>query len=75
MEGYKKDFMLTLKLLIILLLIYIFISLGKALFQMRKGEPNMTQFIQRRLLASVLIIILVLLAASQGWITLNARPY
>jgi len=69
--------MWPIKLLFIAFFIFILFSLFQALNMMRKEQPqfSMTKFIGRRLLFSVALLILILLAVAFGLITPNPRPY
>nr|WP_268820542.1 DUF2909 domain-containing protein [Paraglaciecola sp. G1-23] len=60
------------------LLIFMVFNLFKAMMIMLKNEPDsppMSKFIGRRLIASAVIIVLILLAVATGLITPNPRPY
>ncbi|GGI81836.1 DUF2909 family protein [Shewanella gelidii] len=65
------------KVLLVLLLLFIVMSLGRALFILVKGESKqpMTHFLGRRVLLSALVILLLLLALAFGLISPNPRPY
>ncbi|MGS0674039.1 DUF2909 family protein [Shewanella sp. 0m-4] len=65
------------KLVFVLLLLFILVNLGRALFIMVKGEKSipMSQFLGRRVLFSVLVVLLLLVALGTGVITPNSRPY
>ncbi|GGO71796.1 DUF2909 domain-containing protein [Bowmanella pacifica] len=69
---------MLLKILIICLLIFMVFNLFRAMKIMLKGEnesESMTKFIGRRVLTSVIIILLLIIAVAMGWITPNPRPY
>jgi hypothetical protein len=60
------------------LLIFMAYNLFRAMMIMLKDDPDqppMSKFIGRRVLASVLIIMLMLLAVALGFIEPNPRPY
>lgn len=69
--------MSLLKVVIIALFIFVFFSLFQALRIMQKGnsEQPMSQFLGRRLLVSIVIFLLILIAIGLGLITPNQRPY
>ena len=69
---------MLIKLVIGGLLIFMVYNLFRALFIMNKNDPNqppMSQFIGRRVMTSVVIIILLLIGILTGVITPNPRPY
>ncbi|MGS0681454.1 DUF2909 family protein [Shewanella sp. 125m-7] len=65
------------KLVLVLLLVFILFNLGRALFIMVKGESSvpMSQYLGRRVIFSVLVVLLLLVALGTGVITPNSRPY
>ncbi|MCV2885840.1 DUF2909 domain-containing protein [Aestuariibacter sp. AA17] len=66
------------KIIIGLLLIFMVFNLFKAMVIMLKNNPNgepMSKYIGRRVLTSVIIIVVLLLAIATGLITPNPRPY
>ncbi|REL25235.1 DUF2909 domain-containing protein [Thalassotalea euphylliae] len=68
---------MLLKILIIGLLAWMVYNLFRALMIMNKQDPNgppMSKFIGRRVLTSVIIVLLLLLAILTGVITPNPRP-
>jgi len=69
--------MSLLKIVIIALFLFVFVSLFQALHLMYKGQPSqvMSKFLGRRLLFSVAIFLLMLVAIGLGLITPNPRPY
>ena len=69
--------MLALKIAIGGLILFVIFNLFKAMMIMFKGESDvpMSKFIGRRLMGSVVIICLILLAIATGLITPNPRPY
>ena len=60
------------KYLVIVILVLILISLGKALFHLSSSKPGesgrMVKALGVRIALSVLLFVLLLLAYSQGWI-------
>lgn len=68
---------LLFKVVLVLLLFFIIFNLGRALFILVKGESKvpMSQYLGRRVLFSLLVILLLLLALGFGLITPNPRPY
>ncbi|WP_281559242.1 DUF2909 domain-containing protein [Thalassomonas sp. RHCl1] len=66
------------KIIAIALLAFMVYNLFRALFIMNKNDPekpSMTKFIGRRLMASVVLVILLLLGILTGIITPNPRPF
>ncbi|KIO37118.1 MULTISPECIES: DUF2909 family protein [unclassified Shewanella] len=68
---------LLFKVVLVLLLVFIIFNLGRALFVLVKGESKapMSQYLGRRVLFSVLVVLLLLIALGLGVITPNPRPY
>jgi len=69
--------MSLLKIIITMLFLFVFVSLFQALRMMHKGDTDvpMSKFLGRRLLFSVAIFIIILIAVGLGLITPNPRPY
>ncbi|WJG09342.1 DUF2909 domain-containing protein [Aliiglaciecola sp. LCG003] len=66
------------KLIVGGLLLFMLYNLFRAMMIMLKNDPNqppMSKFIGRRVLVSVAIVLLLLLAVATGLITPNPRPY
>lgn len=66
------------KIIVIALVLFMIYNLFKALFVMNKNDPNkppMSQYIGRRVMTSVVIVLLLLLGIITGVITPNPRPY
>ncbi|EGT3626199.1 DUF2909 domain-containing protein [Morganella morganii] len=65
------------KLVLVLLLLFIIFNLGRALFIMVKGDDNvpMSRYLGRRVIFSVLVILLLLVALGTGLISPNPTPY
>lgn len=69
---------MVIKVIIIGLLIYMIYNLFQALRLMSKNDPNkpsMSKFIGRRVMTSVVIVLLLLIGVLTGVITPNPRPY
>lgn len=69
--------MLMVKITIGALLLFMIFNLFKAMKIMLKGEQTepMSKFIGRRVFASVIIVLMMLIAIATGVITPNPRPY
>ena len=70
--------MLLLKIIVIIMFLFVIVSLFQALWMMQKGDSSkqlMSKFLGRRLLFSVCIFMLILVAIALGIITPNPRPY
>jgi hypothetical protein len=69
--------MMFVKITLVGLLVFMMVNLAFAMRVMLKGESNqkMSKFIGRRVLASVIIVVIVLIALATGVITPNPRPY
>ncbi|WP_395338746.1 DUF2909 domain-containing protein [Ningiella sp. W23] len=69
--------MLAVKIIIGGLLLFMIVNLFFAMKVMLKNDQSvpMSRFIGRRVLASAVIVILMLLAIATGLITPNPRPY
>jgi hypothetical protein len=69
------------KLLLLALLLFIVVNLGRALFEMVKGssaDPNdkpMSHYLGRRVFLSALAVILLIAALLTGFIEPNSRPF
>jgi hypothetical protein len=66
------------KIIIVGLLAFMVYNLFRALMLMNKNDPNqpsMTKFIGRRVMTSVVIVILLLIGILTGIITPNPRPF
>ncbi|MGL5358805.1 MAG: DUF2909 family protein [Shewanella sp.] len=64
------------KLVLVLLLLFIMFNLGRALLLMVKGDNQvpMSRYLGRRLLLSVLVILLLLLAFGMGLLSPHPTP-
>jgi hypothetical protein len=70
--------MLLIKILIAGMILFMVFNLFKAMVVMLKNDPegpSMSKYIGRRLIASVIIIGLIILAIATGLITPNPSPY
>lgn len=66
------------KIAVALLLIFMIYNLFRAMMIMIKnepGQPSMSKFIGRRVMASAVIVVLLILAVMTGIITPNPRPF
>jgi len=66
------------KIIVVGLLAFMVYNLFRALFIMNKNDPNkppMSKFIGRRVITSVVLVLLLLLGILTGVITPNPRPY
>lgn len=68
---------MLLKAVIVCLLVFIALNLFRALPAMLKGQSNqpMTRYLGRRVIISVIVFVLLLIAVAGGYITPNPRPY
>ncbi|MFM4721287.1 DUF2909 family protein [Aeromonas bivalvium] len=68
---------MIIKLLIVLLLAMVLISLFRALYQLVRGQTHLpaSHYLGRRVIFSVLLVILFLLAMMSGLLTLNPSPF
>ncbi|PTA48795.1 DUF2909 domain-containing protein [Shewanella morhuae] len=64
------------KLVLVLLLLFIIFNLARALFIMVKGDTQvpMSRYLGRRIIFSVLVILLLLVALSTGLISTHPTP-
>lgn len=66
------------KIIIIAMLAFMIYNLFKAMFIMNKNDPNapkMSTYIGRRVMTSVVIVLLLIIGILTGVITPNPRPY
>jgi hypothetical protein len=65
------------KLVLVSLLLFILFNLGRALVIMVKGQHQqpMSHFLGRRVLFSIAVIVVLLVALGLGYIQPNPRPY
>lgn len=69
---------MLIKIIVIGLLAFMIYNLFRALFIMNKNDPNkppMSKFIGRRVITSVVLVLLLLLGILTGVISPNPRPY
>lgn len=69
---------IILKVLLVALLLYVIFNLFKALFSLMKNDPeqpSMSFYIGRRVLFSVIAIVIITIALATGVVTPNPRPY
>lgn len=69
---------MVIKIVISLLILFMLFNLFRAMTIMLKNDPNqpsMSKFIGRRVMTSVAIVLLILLAVATGLIEPNPRPY
>ncbi|MDG1750877.1 MAG: DUF2909 domain-containing protein [Thalassotalea sp.] len=69
---------MIIKIIIVGLLAFMVYNLFRALLLMNKNDPNkpsMSKFIGRRVMTSVVIVILLLVGILTGVITPNPRPF
>ncbi|WP_207916306.1 MULTISPECIES: DUF2909 family protein [Gammaproteobacteria] len=69
---------IILKVLLVALLLYVIVNLFRGLFSAFSNNPErlpMSHYIGRRVLFSVVVIVLVIIALSSGIIEPNPRPY
>jgi len=68
---------MLLKAIIVCLLVFIVLNLFRALPAMLRGQSNqpMTRYLGRRVMISVIVFALLLIAVASGYITPNPRPY
>ncbi|WP_232819902.1 DUF2909 family protein [Aliidiomarina celeris] len=69
---------IILKVLLVALLLYVITNLFRGLFAVlrnEEGRPSMSHYIGKRVLFSVLVILLIIIALSTGVIEPNPRPY
>ncbi|OOE38178.1 MULTISPECIES: DUF2909 family protein [Salinivibrio] len=65
------------KAILICLLVFILFNLFRALPVLLKGDSSvpLSRYLGRRVLFSVVVFVLLLIALSLGWIAPNPRPY
>lgn len=69
---------IILKILLVALVLYVIYNLFQGLFHLMRAKPDgprMSYFIGRRVLFSVVAIVLIIIALATGVITPNPRPY
>jgi cytochrome bd-type quinol oxidase subunit 2 len=66
------------KIALICLLVFVVFQLFRALWLMLKNDPNqvsMSKHLGRRVMFSVMVMGLIILALAMGWIEPHQRPY
>lgn len=66
------------KIALICLLVFVVFQLFRALWLMLKNDPNqvsMSKHLGRRVMFSVMVMGLIILALAMGWIAPHQRPY
>nr|WP_086938402.1 DUF2909 domain-containing protein [Thaumasiovibrio occultus] len=68
---------MLIKALVVILLIFVILNLFRALPALLKGKQAqpLSHFLGKRLLFSVVIFALLIVAIAAGWISPNPRPY
>ncbi len=69
---------MLIKIILITLVIYMIVNLFLAMRVMMKNDTEkgpMSKYIGRRVLTSVVIVVIILIAMATGLITPNPRPY
>ncbi|MFT5813701.1 MAG: tetrahydromethanopterin S-methyltransferase subunit G [Psychroserpens sp.] len=69
---------MLIKIIVVGLLAFMIYNLVRALFNMNKNDPSkppMSKFIGRRVITSVVIILLLVIGIYTGAITPNPRPF
>lgn len=69
---------MLIKIVLVALLVFVVFQLFRALYLMLKNDPNqssMSKHLGRRVMFSVLVMALIILALAMGWIEPHHRPY
>ncbi|WP_411359958.1 DUF2909 domain-containing protein [Pseudidiomarina salilacus] len=69
---------ITAKIILVLLMFFMVFNLGRALFVMLRDDPDqppMTHFLGRRVGASALAILIIVVLLATGLLEGNPRPY
>ncbi|WP_430457524.1 DUF2909 domain-containing protein [Rheinheimera sp.] len=69
---------MLIKIVLVCLLFFVVFQLFRALWLMLKNDPNqasMSKHLGRRVMFSVLVMGLIILALALGWIEPHQRPY
>lgn len=69
---------IILKVLLVALLLYVIFNLFKGLFSLMRNDPEqppMSFYIGRRVLFSVIAIVIITIALASGIVVPNPRPY
>lgn len=65
----------AIKVLLVLLLLYILVNLALAGRAMVNSNQPMSRYLGRRVGFSVVVLLIIVVAAGLGWLPLNPRPY
>ncbi|TXH94870.1 MAG: DUF2909 domain-containing protein [Rheinheimera sp.] len=69
---------MLIKIVLVALLVFVVFQLFRALYLMLKNDPNqasMSKHLGRRVMFSVIVMALIILALAMGWIEPHHRPY
>lgn len=69
---------MLIKIVLVALLVFVVFQLFRALYLMLKNDPNqasMSKHLGRRVMFSVLVMALIILALAMGWIEPHHRPF
>ncbi len=69
---------MLIKIVLVALLVFVVFQLFRALYLMLKNDPNqasMSKHLGRRVMFSVVVMVLIILALAMGWIEPHHRPY
>lgn len=69
---------MLIKIVLVALLVFVVFQLFRALYLMLKNDPNqasMSKHLGRRVMFSVVVMALLILALAMGWIEPHHRPY
>lgn len=69
---------MLIKIVLVALLVFVVFQLFRALYLMLKNDPNqasMSKHLGRRVMFSVIVMALIILALAMAWIEPHHRPY
>lgn len=69
---------MLIKIVLVALLVFVVFQLFRALYLMLKNDPNqasMSKHLGRRVMFSVVVMALIILALAMGWIEPHHQPY
>lgn len=69
---------MLIKIVLVALLVFVVFQLFRALYLMLKNDPkqaSMSKHLGRRVMFSVVVMALIILALAMGWIEPHQRPY
>ncbi|MCL9780244.1 DUF2909 domain-containing protein [Vibrio sp. S4M6] len=73
---------LVFKIALVFMLLFIVFNLAKAMVQMVKEPSNdtesvkpMSHYLGRRVLLSAIVVLMLIIALTSGWLEPNPRPY